>query len=75
MKIEKQKTIGDEIVEQIERTASVFSVTMTQCGGYSTAFLYNKSCEQLVIIQESSSDFKTIYIDSDEIESLKSILP
>ena len=75
MKIEKQKTIGDEIVEQIERTASVFSVTMTECDGYSTAFLYNNTCDQLVIIQESSSDFKTIYIDYDEIESLKSILP
>jgi len=75
MKTEKQKSIGDEIVEQIERTGSAFSVKMTQCGGYSTAFLYNNTCEELVIIQESSSDFKTIYIDYDEIESLKSILP
>ena len=75
MKTEKQKSIGDEIVEQIERTASVFSVTMTECAGYKTAFLYDNTCDKLVIIQESSSDFKTIYIDYDEIESIKSVLP
>ena len=75
MKIEKQKTIGDEIAEQIVGIESTFTIRMSSSDGYNTAFIRDDNCSDLTIIQESGENvIKTIWLSPEEVEALSSML-
>ena len=75
MKIEKQKTIGDEIVEQIVGIESTFTIRMSSSDGDHTAFIRDDNCSDLTIIQEAGENvIKTIWLSSEEVEALSSML-
>ena len=75
MKIEKQRTIGDEIVEQIVGIESTFTIRMSNSEGYHTAFIRDDNCSDLTIIQEAGENvINTIWLCSEEVEALSSML-
>ena len=75
MKIEKQKTIGDRIAEEIVGIDSTFTIRMSECDEYNTAFIRDDNCSDLTIIQEAGENvIKTIWLSSEEVEALTAML-
>ena len=75
MKNTKQKTIGDEIVEQIYMTGTTFTITMTEdCEAQPTAILRDDICGDMTIIQTIANEIKVTHLDTNEIEAIKAIL-
>jgi coproporphyrinogen III oxidase-like Fe-S oxidoreductase len=75
MKNTKQKTIGDEIVEQIYMTGTTFTITMTEdCETQPTAILRDDICGDMTIIQTIANEIKVTHLDTNEIEAIKAIL-
>jgi coproporphyrinogen III oxidase-like Fe-S oxidoreductase len=75
MKNTKQKTIGDEIVEQIYMTGTTFTITMTEdCETQPTAILRDDICGDMTIIQSIANEIKVTHLDTNEIEAIKAIL-
>ena len=75
MKNTKQKTIGDEIAEQIRMTGTTFTITMTEdCEGFETAILKDDICGDMTIIQSIANEIKVTHFDTNEIEALQAII-
>ena len=75
MKTIKQKTIGDEIAEQIRSTGSIFTIAMTaDCEGYESAILKDNDCGDITIIQDYGEGPEVTYIDPEQVEAIKTIL-
>ena len=75
MKNTKQKTIGDEIAEQIRMTGTTFTITMTEdCEGFETAILKDDICGDMTIIQSIGNEIKVTHLDPAEIEALQAII-
>jgi len=76
MKIEHEKTIGEEIAMQIRGAGTTFTITMTEdCEGFETAILYDNVCDDITIIQTIANEIKVTHLDAQEIEAIKSVLP
>ena len=76
MKIEHEKTIGEEIAMQIRGSGTTFTITMTEdCEGFETAILYDNVCDDITIIQTIANEIKVTHLDAQEIEAIKSVLP
>ena len=76
MKIEHEKTIGEEIAMQIRGAGTTFTITMTEdCEGFETAILYDNVCDDITIIQTIANEVKVTHLDVQEIEAIKSVLP
>jgi hypothetical protein len=76
MKIEHEKTIGEEIAMQIRGTGTTFTITMTEdLEGFETAILYDNVCDDITIIQTIANEVKVTHLDAQEIEAIKSVLP
>jgi hypothetical protein len=76
MKIEHEKTIGEEIAMQIRGSGTTFTITMTEdCEGFETAILYDNVCDDITIIQTIANEVKVTHLDAQEIEAIKSVLP
>jgi hypothetical protein len=76
MKIEHEKTIGEEIAMQIRGAGTTFTITMTDdCEGFETAILYDNVCDDITIIQTIANEIKVTHLDAQEIEAIKSVLP
>ncbi len=75
MKTTKQKTIGDEIAEQMRSTGSVFTILMTaDCDGCESVILKDNDCGDITIIQDYGEGPKVTHIHPEQVEALKSIL-
>ena len=75
MKNTKQKTIGDEIAEQIRSTGTTFTITMVEdCDGFETAILKDNECGDMTIIQSIANEIKVTHLDPAEIEALQAII-
>ena len=75
MKNTKQKTIGDEIAEQIRMTGTTFTITMTNdCDGVESAILKDNDCGDITIIQDYGECLKVMFLDTNEVEAIKAIL-
>ena len=76
MKIEHEKTIGEEIAMQIRGSGTTFTITMTEdFEGFETAILYDNVCDDITIIQTIANEVKVTHLDAQEIEAIKSVLP
>jgi hypothetical protein len=76
MKIEHEKTIGEEIAMQIRGSGTTFTITMTEdCEGFETAILHDNVCDDITIIQTIANEVKVTHLDAQEIEAIKSVLP
>lgn len=76
MKIEHEKTIGEEIAAQIRGSGTTFTITMTEdLEGFETAILYDNVCDDITIIQTIANEVKVTHLDVQEIEAIKSVLP
>jgi hypothetical protein len=76
MKIEHEKTIGEEIAMQIRGAGTTFTITMTEdLEGFETAILYDNVCDDITIIQTIANEVKVTHLDAQEIEAIKSVLP
>jgi hypothetical protein len=76
MKIEHEKTIGEEIAMQIRGAGTTFTITMTEDSeGFETAILYDNVCDDITIIQTIANEIKVTHLDAQEIEAIKSVLP
>jgi hypothetical protein len=75
MKTTKQKTIGDEIVEQMRSTGSTYTITMTtDCDGCDTIILKDNDCGDITFIQEFGEGPKIMFLDQEQVEAMKTIL-
>ena len=75
MKIEHEKTIGEEIAMQIRGSGTTFTITMTEdCEGFETALLLDNVCGDLTIIQTIANEVKVTHLDVNEIEAIKAVL-
>ena len=75
MKNTKQKTIGDEIEEQIYMTGTTFTIKMVEdCEGQPTVILKDNDCGDMTIIQTIANEIKVTHLDNDEIEAIKDVL-
>ena len=75
MKNTKQKTIGDEIFEQIHTRGTTFTIKIVEdCIGQPTIVLKDNDYCDMTIIQTIDSGIKVTYFDNTEIEAIKSML-
>ena len=75
MKNTKQKTIGEEIAEQIHMTGTTFTITMVEdCEGQPTVLLKDNVCGDMTIIQSIANEIKVTHFDTNEIEALQAII-
>ena len=75
MKTIKQKTIGDEIAEQMRSTGSIFTIAMTaDCEGYDSVILKDNDCGDITIIQDYGEGPEVTYIDPEQVKVIKTIL-
>jgi len=75
MKTTKQKTIGDEIAEQMRSTGSIFTILMTaDCEGFESVILKDNDCGDITIIQDYGEGPKVTHIDPEQVEAIKSII-
>jgi len=75
MKTTKQKTIGDEIAEQMRSTGSVFTITMTaDCEGYESVILKDNDFGDITVIQDYGEGPKVTFLDTEQVEAIKKVL-
>jgi hypothetical protein len=75
MKNTKQKTIGDEIAEQMRSTGSVFTITMAvDCEGYESVILKDNDCGDIAIIQDYDRGVKVTFLDPEQVKAINAIL-
>lgn len=75
MKTKTNKTIGDEIVEQMRSTGSTYTIAMTtDCDGCDTIILKDNDCGDITFIQEYGEGPKIMFLDEEQVEALKNIL-
>jgi hypothetical protein len=75
MKTKTNKTIGDEMAEQMRSTGSIFTLLMTaDCDGCESVILKDNDCGDITIIQDYGEGPKVTHIDPEQVEAIKSIL-
>lgn len=75
MKIEHEKTIGEEIAAQIRGSGTTFTITMTEdYDGCESVILRDDDCGDITIIRGYGEGPKVMFLDNNEVQALKNIL-
>ena len=75
MKNTKQHTLGDEIIDQIRGTESIFTVAMIiDEDGCESAILKDNDCGDITIIQSYGEGIKTTFLDTNELNAIRRII-